>query len=266
MRRRVDVGRSMEDRAPSWLGHLAHRVRASMANLSRSPWRPRSLVERYSIASATWHDAIHRLGYLDAYAEVMQHAAAAMESKGERTRSSRGAVAVLDAGCGTGAFSLVFARWHRSSARKAPHGAPRLRIDLLDPSPRMLTAALDKHQAEHSDAHTLCGSIDTLPCHAERYDVVLCSHVLEHADNAEDALALLGSVLVPGGVLMLVVSQPHWCTRILQVKWGSASWRVDEVFHMLRNAQFTELAHVPFSKGPPSRTSVGYIARKASVG
>jgi 2-polyprenyl-3-methyl-5-hydroxy-6-metoxy-1,4-benzoquinol methylase len=227
------------------------------------PWRPRSLVARYSAASATWHDTIHRLGYLHAYEELIQRVGATLKSSLDTQLSADRTRAILDAGCGTGAFSLVFARWQRSSARLARIPTPPPHIDLLDPSPRMLTAAVERHRSEGFDARILCGTIDALPTGVARYDVVLCSHVLEHADNVHEALVRLHSVLVPGGTLLLVVSHPHWCTKLLQFKWGSASWRESEVFDMLRGAQFSALGGVRFSKGPPSRTSVGYVARKA---
>ena len=262
MTRRVDVDRSASESPPSWWGHLAHRIGASIATLTRRPWRPRSLVERYSIASATWHDAIHRLGYLDAYAELVQHAATTVGVALDTPLGARSAPAVLDAGCGTGAFSLMFGRWRASSRNGAHQPTSPMRVDLLDPSPRMLTAALHRHRSEGADAHLVCGTIDALPTNDARYDVVLCSHVLEHATDPHAALARLRSVLVPDGTLLLVVSQPHWCTQLLQLKWGSASWLPREVLAMLRRAQFDDVNTVRFSKGPPSRTSVGYVARR----
>jgi 2-polyprenyl-3-methyl-5-hydroxy-6-metoxy-1,4-benzoquinol methylase len=221
-------------------------------------WRSRSLAERYSRASATWHDGIRRLGYLHAYAELLTHAAATVKGG---PLDGVGALAVLDAGCGSGALSLEFTRWQRS----LPLASRRsVRVDLLDPSQQMLTVALAQHHQLGSTAHGICATIDELFCAASVYDVVLCSHVLEHAPDSATTLSRLYEVLRPGGILLLVVSHPHWCTRLLQLKWGSASWFTPQVCAMLRSSHFDDVSCVEFSEGPPSRTSRGYIARRAA--
>jgi S-adenosylmethionine-dependent methyltransferase len=105
---------------------------------------------------------------------------------------------VLDIGGGTGGFAV----------RVAELGH---RVRVIDPSPDAL-AALDRRAREvgvevtgqQGDLSTLLEVVE--PGSA---DVVLCHGVLEVVDDAAAALATIGEVLRPGGVLSLLVAQRH---------------------------------------------------------
>lgn len=206
-----------------------------------------SLAARYDAAAFDWHRKITRLGYPGAYLSLAQAAAA-------RIGPARpGApLRVLDAGAGTGAFSLAFAR-----TRTEP-----LALDLLDRSAPMLARA-EAHLAEAGLAcRLLAGGLGERPLEDGAYDVVLCSHLVEHLPDPATGLAALREALRPGGALLLVVSRPHWCTALLRFVWGHRALADAEVAILLARAGFADPLRHAFPAGPPSRTSRGHVATR----
>jgi S-adenosylmethionine-dependent methyltransferase len=107
---------------------------------------------------------------------------------------------VVDLGGGTGGIATALA-------------ALGHRVTVVDPSPDAL-ASLERRTAEErpsghirgvqgdaSDLRDIVGPAGV--------DVMVCHRVLEVLDSPGDALAAMASVLRPGGVLSLVVSQRH---------------------------------------------------------
>ncbi len=201
---------------------------------------PQALARRYDAAAARWHAKLVRLGYLDAYRALATRAA----SEGRL----RGATRVLDAGAGTGAFALALAE-----AAPGP-----VALDLVDVSPAMLAVAEALLAAAGATARTRLGALPALA--GDGYDVALCGHVLEHLDDPAPALAALRRALRPGGALLLVANKPHWCTRLLRLRWGSRAFRPEALLAALAAAGFHDIATHRFAGGPPARTSLGYLA------
>jgi S-adenosylmethionine-dependent methyltransferase len=105
---------------------------------------------------------------------------------------------VLDIGGGTGGLAVRV-------------GALGHRVTVVDPSPDAL-AALDRRAREH-DVEVIGrqGDLSSLfdVVGPDTADVVLCHGVLEVVDDPAAALASLGRVVRPGGVLSLLVAQRH---------------------------------------------------------
>jgi S-adenosylmethionine-dependent methyltransferase len=105
---------------------------------------------------------------------------------------------VLDIGGGTGGFAV----------RVAGLGH---RVRVVDPSPDAL-ASLDRRAREQGvEVSGQQGDLSSLLDVAEpgSADVVLCHGVLEVVEDPAAALATIGEVLRPGGVLSLLVAQRH---------------------------------------------------------
>ena len=198
------------------------------------------LSRRYDEVAPKWHASIMKLGYDDAYTLLVSALPQPATS-----------LHVLDVGCGSGAFAQAFLT---AGLHQTKH------IHLLDPSREMLNRArtlltpynvpMTCHQAGIGTSSIKSGGIDTL----------LCAHVIEHVDDPIGALKWIRSCLSSGGQLALSVSKPHWCTAILRWKWGHKAYHPHQVESLLRGAGFTRITPVPFLKGPPSRTSMGYVA------
>ena len=109
---------------------------------------------------------------------------------------------VLDIGGGTGGFAVPLAELGH-------------RVTVVDPSPDAL-ASLDRRARESGVADRVTGLQGDLGDlaggqgdHDAEADVVLCHGVLEVVDDPAAALAAIGRVLRPGGVLSLLVAQRH---------------------------------------------------------
>ncbi|PZO80055.1 MAG: hypothetical protein DI629_07800 [Mesorhizobium amorphae] len=138
--------------------------------------------------AASWHDS-HASVFADRYT---LSAAFRERERIWRTWIERFATpvsAVLDAGCGPGVLSALAAR----------HAGSVLGID---PSPAMLAIARERagttlnlrfREARIGDEAALDGA---------RFDLVLCSSVLEYLPDWEAGLSFLGRSLRPGGTLL----------------------------------------------------------------
>ncbi|MGB0854313.1 MAG: class I SAM-dependent methyltransferase [Pikeienuella sp.] len=196
-----------------------------------------TLIDRYDAEAPGWHRMLSRLGYDAAYDQLC-----------EAVTGLSAANMILDVGCGSGALSVA--------ARRA--GATDAALTLLDTSPEMLINAATR--LDVAPQNRLLMGVEGLSAHGARYDVVLCAHVIEHCDDPIEALSAMRAVLRPGGALVLSVSKPHWCTAIIRWKWGSRAYREPEVRRLLKKAGFADVTAVTYAKGPPSRTSKGYVA------
>ena len=193
---------------------------------------------QYDEMARRWHGVITRLGYCDAYRTLFD------------TPLDFAPRRVLDIGCGSGA--MTDALLHR-------HG-PAKQVDLLDSSGEMLRVAAKNIARRAERVSTVKAKLEAahLP---DRYDAVLCGHVIEHLDAPEVALKQMRRLLNPTGTLFLSVSKPHWCTTLLRWKWRHRAFRPQSVRAILRAAGFCQIQTVAFRRGPPSRTSCGYRAR-----
>ncbi len=199
-----------------------------------------TLARIYDAAETGWQDGISKLGFLDAYADLMTHG-----NTPDMTQLS-----VLDLGTGTGAFAQAWVD---------AHGAPAT-LTLTDISPAMLRAAADRLPGAQTINAPLGADLPDVP----PQDVVLCAHVIEHLDDPQSALQWLHDRLKPGGLLVMAISQPHWCTALLRWRWGNAAFPPAQARGMLARAGLTDITTHPFTAGPPSRVSCGYTARRPS--
>ena len=190
----------------------------------------------YDAAATGWQDGISKLGFLAAYADLMQSV------------PQREARAVLDVGTGTGAFAQAWV---------AAQGLPDT-LTLTDISEAMLLAAADRPPTATTRVASVGDPLKSLP----QQDVVLCAHVIEHLEDADAALRWVHDLLRPGGNFVLALSRPHWCTALVRWRWGNAAFTPMQAQAMLAKAGFTDITLHPFTKGPPSRVSHGYIARR----
>ncbi|MEM8654495.1 MAG: class I SAM-dependent methyltransferase [Pseudomonadota bacterium] len=199
--------------------------------------RSGTLQSIYDVAATGWQSGISKLGFLAAYADLMQ--AVPTQPKPPK---------VLDVGTGTGAFAKAWVE---------TQGTPGA-LTLTDISPAMLDAAAAHLPGARTLTAPLGAPLDALP----PQDVVLCAHVIEHLDDPQGALRWLHDRLAPGGALVLALSRPHWCTALVRWRWGNAAFSPAQARSMLAQAGFTDITLHPFAKGPPARVSHGYIARR----
>jgi len=105
---------------------------------------------------------------------------------------------VLDIGCQDGWLSNRIARWGHS-------------VVGLDFSPPYLEIAKRNARSENLDATYVLGFIEDLATSVpEKFDVVICTEVIEHAADPEHLIASIKSVLRPGGKLLMSTPRGAW--------------------------------------------------------
>lgn len=102
---------------------------------------------------------------------------------------------VLDAGCGTGRFSIFLA--HQG-----------LKILALDTSKEMLTIAKEKAQKKgvNEKITFVQGDIERIPCGDNTFDGICSIHVLTHFSFLEKVIYELSRVLNKGGYMVFEIS------------------------------------------------------------
>lgn len=201
---------------------------------------PAGNTTRYDAAAPRWGDKMRTLGYYDAYQGFLSVPALPV----------RRDISLVDVGAGTASFAEAWV---------AINGPPR-QTTLLEPSHAMLErgrAALRERGVEPRAVQGLLGEADLRPS-----DVVLAAHVIEHCPDPLVALKQMHDLLVPGGLLHLVVSKPHWCNAIIWLQWRHRTFHEHEIVDLVTMAGFEIELVYDFPSGPPSRTSRGIVARR----
>ena len=156
-------------------------------SLGRKPFDPQELEGHYDKEADTWHATISKLGFENAYADLIAQAlsSAAIQPVNKALR-------VLDAGIGTGAMSAALADNHLDP----------IALTGVDVSGDMLKQAEQRLDHHHLSTRFLQADVNCLPFADNTFDVVLVAHVLEHMADPKKALAELHRVLKPGGILV----------------------------------------------------------------
>lgn len=112
---------------------------------------------------------------------------------------------VLDAGCGYGIYALSLAE---GSYTVDAIDLESIRIEEIK---RMLSETPDLA----ARVHPILGSLTKLPFNDARYELVVCSEVIEHIPDDASALNEIARVTKSGGTLLLSV--PYWSTHTARI-------------------------------------------------
>lgn len=200
------------------------------------------LIARYDAAAPYWGRRLERLGFPAAYRSIMARAL-------HHHALPPGRIAATDLGTGDGAFAEAL----------RDHLGPRLSLTLLDRSAAMLRAAEKRLGA--TAARFVLGDLESPALLPGSQDIVTAAHLLEHLPDPDAALARMASLLKPGGLLILAVSRPHWCSYLVWLGWRHRRFRQAEMRAALGRAGFADLESWPLPAGPPRRLSLAYAAR-----
>lgn len=193
---------------------------------------------RYDNAASGWFANMARLGYTNAYRDFLCRAVPKALSGGK----------VCDIGTGGGVFADALVK---------SGGAPDC-LTLVDPSQQMLSEAAKLLRPQTRRLMCHCASLETFGP-ADRFNVVLASHVIEHCKQPQHALCKLWRLVAPGGRLVLVISRPHWCQWIIWLRWQHRWFSQARIIAMAANLHLPHPGVFRFFSGPPQRTSLGYV-------
>jgi 2-polyprenyl-3-methyl-5-hydroxy-6-metoxy-1,4-benzoquinol methylase len=194
------------------------------------------LPSAYDQAASFWRRKIETLGYAHAYRWVLEEIGIKPAGK-----------TVLDAGCGTGDFARAFLE---------VGGTPR-HLTLLDPSSEMLSYAKNSLVFAVPELSTVCAGLEAET--NNKYDIIICAHVIEHFEDPSNAISHLKEMLNPDGQLLLVVSKPHWCNWIIWVRWRHRMYRPAVIQSFAQKLGLDCIWNAGFPAGPPSRSSHAYL-------
>jgi ubiquinone/menaquinone biosynthesis C-methylase UbiE len=195
------------------------------------------LIAAYDRAAPAWPDKSLRFGYPAAYRWLLAQSLEAGPPPAH----------VLDVGCGTGAFA--------EASLDALAGSRSL--TLADPSEAMLRIARDRLGARI--ALVLVRAPLRFLSAATAYDLILCAHVLDHGRDPAGDLAHLARLLAPSGCIVLVHSRPHWCSRLVALRWRHRPRAPAAIRAAIQDAGLRLVADHRFPSGPPRRLSHGYV-------
>jgi demethylmenaquinone methyltransferase/2-methoxy-6-polyprenyl-1,4-benzoquinol methylase len=200
------------------------------------------LTLRYEAAAPSWGRRLAWLGFPAAYRAIVDDARGLLPPTGP--------IRAIDLGAGDGAFA---------EALLAKLGS-RLRLTLLDPSPAMLRAA--ENRLGPGRAAWVTGDLQSSTLPQAWFDLVTAAHLLEHLPDPVAALAQIARLLRPGGTLILVVSRPHWCSRLVWLTWRHRRYREAEILRLLGGAGLVKARAWHPPAGPPRRLSLAYAAQR----
>jgi ubiquinone/menaquinone biosynthesis C-methylase UbiE len=206
-----------------------------------------NIVRKYDRLAPFWGRLIEKLGYPAAYRLFVSKAI-----HGQIAFRHGQRLCIVDVGTGDGALALAL-------KEKFGHS---ISLDLLDPSAPMLAIAQKRLAEAGQISRVFHGYLGDVHLEPRTYDIVSAAHVIEHMPDHGDAMRCLFELLKPGGTLLLVVSQPHWCSRIVWLRWRHRVFKAQTIIAALRATGFDQVQSIDFERGPPSRLSIGYIATR----
>ncbi len=202
-----------------------------------------TLTSRYEAAAPGWGRRLASLGFPVAYRAMVARAL-------ELHPPCASQLEAADLGTGDGAFAEALLDKLDS----------RLSLTLLDRSPAMLQAA--EARLGLGRAKLVAGDLGNPSLREGGYDIVTAAHLLEHLPEPRAALVRMAQLLKPGGILILSVSRPHWCSYLVWLIWRHRRFREEEMRALLDQAGFIDLQCWQPPAGPPRRLSLAYAARR----
>ncbi|MFN8491538.1 MAG: class I SAM-dependent methyltransferase [Caldilineaceae bacterium] len=208
------------------------------------------LVTLYNQVAPSWHNAVHRLGYDQAYAHLFDRL------QSEQRLPLPQAAQVLDCGIGTGMLSLAL---HQVS------GQP-LQLHGIDISPQMLHVARDLFQQAGVTAQLDCRDTHHLLYPANHFNLVMCAHMLEHVADPAAVLAEMTRVLRPGAPLLVIITANSLFDTLLRFKYRHAHLCPAQIADWMRTAGLQEVRFYELKTGSLWRQghSIACWGRKAS--
>lgn len=177
-------------------GHLWLDPRPASEHISELYRNYYTHAESSAVSTSTWQQAqtlalSRRLGYpRDRTVGILARLVSVLPSVGDAAEMEMMRIpavevgTLLDVGCGSGAYlqRMRNAGWHVMGTEPDPKAAARLRDRLQFP---------------------VFSSLDEVESHAERFDLITLSHVIEHVPDPLATLRQLAGLLAPGGRLIL---------------------------------------------------------------
>jgi len=218
-------------------------------SIQRMPPTSAELAALYDRAAHYWQNALRRLGFLRAYADLF----ARLQDDGALGSLPHGAWA-LDCGIGTAAFSLALAE----------QLVTPVRIQGVDIAPHMLDQAQCALDAAGVPTDLRCADVRDLPFADQTFALVMSAYMLEHLADPRAGLREMARVLRPGAVLLVVVTRRGICGALLSLKYRNAALDPAALVSWMEDAGLADVRQYAITTGPSVARwmSVACVGRK----
>ncbi|MEM7801761.1 MAG: class I SAM-dependent methyltransferase, partial [Chloroflexota bacterium] len=143
---------------------------------------------------------------------------------------------------------------------------PASSIDGIDISAEMLAQAAESLSADNRHGRMQQADLARLPFSSRRFDLVMSAHTLEHLPSFNTGLEEMMRVVKPGGLLLIVVTQPGIWGRWIQHRWRIQLLTEEGLINQLEQLGLTEIRSYPLSGSIWSTNgSVALIGRLPAV-
>ncbi len=177
----------------------------------------------------------------------MSHVATLEAAAPSRTRTAPGEFATLEDNWAAAASAIARVCGVRSGLKVLEAGGGSQTNVAFLPSPEFTAVDISAEQLERNPwaHHRVLADIETFDDYPDRYDVVVCSDVLEHLRRPEAALQRLIQALAPGGLLIVGGPVPT-SAKGLFTKATPHAVHVAAYRHLLGYKQAGQPGHPPF--------------------
>jgi len=173
-------------------------------SVERLPPTRAEITAIYDRNARYWSAILRRLGYDQAYRNLFQRLA----KSGDLSYLRQGG-RVLDCGIGTGALSLAL-------LEALPFS---FHLTGLDLSPRMIEEAKRRLTSAGAKFDLYCGDVSSLPPGGEKFDLVMCAHLLEHLPDPLDGMRRMAEGLRPDALLLAIVTRPGRLGSLIHLRY-----------------------------------------------
>src|SRR6266498_4500077 len=89
----------------------------------------------------------------------------------------------------------------------------------LDLSPRMIEDAKRRFTSAGARFDLYCRDVSSLPLGGEKFDLVMCGHLLEHLPDPLDGMRRMAEGLRPGAILLAIVTRPGRLGSLIHLRY-----------------------------------------------
>ena len=199
-------------------------------SLERRPFDAEHLRTAYGHRAVSWQRTIGAFNTEDAYQTVLFEALLLVPAL-----LGQPDLRVLDCGCGDGALTAAL-------ATLCPVPIEASLVDLsehmLDEAAKRLANTVRSLDVRRADARAL-------PFPEETFDLVMCSHMLEHVGDPVAVLREMTRVLRPGGALIMVATRRSVSALPIRLAWRTHGLTSDVAADWTHAAGLTHVAALP---------------------
>ena len=173
-------------------------------SVERLPPTSAEITAMYDRKAGYWSALLRWLGYDQAYRNLFYR----LVKTRDLSYLHHGG-RILDCGIGTGSLSSAL-------LEALPF---KFHLTGLDLSPRMIEEANHRLTRAGARFDLYCRDVSSLPLGDEKFDLVMCGHLLEHLTDPLDGMRRMAESLRPGALLLAIVTRPGRLGSLIHLRY-----------------------------------------------